>query len=854
MASQIPYSARGDAGRGHREREDEQIAQLIDQLGELQARLAAEKELAEVTLASVADGVVVTDPQGHIIFLNRQAELLSGMIAHNSLGRLFGDVFRFAEAGSGLIGQALDGAVTCESACASFRDGEKRCLHISAAPVYGPEGEAARVVVVISDVTQVQQAVRRINELEERWKNALDSIDGGVWEWDIASGRVMHNQKWRDILELGAEYDVHPVEEYAELIHPDDRERVMLHIRACLDGESHYESEHRMYRGDGVLIWVRDRGKVTLIGADGTAARMTGAMEDITQRKVAEEQLRQAATVFDKSGEGIIITNAKTEIISINPAFSRITGYQPEDVLGKPTRVFSSGQHDADFYRNMWNTINEQGHWEGEIWNRRCNGNIYPEWLSVSRVCDEQGNTVNYIGIFSDISQRKEAERNIWKLAHHDHLTGLANRFLLNERAQQALRRMSRNPSPLALMLLDLDRFKQINDTLGHRVGDELLIELATRLKGLVREEDTIARLGGDEFVLLLADCDVDGAISVAEKVLEQISEPYSLSGHELQVTGSVGVAVYPNDGDSLEALMMSADLAMYSAKHAGRNAFRFYSQEMEQRSIAYQEMEHVLKKALENGEFELYYQPQISLHDRRLVGVEALVRLRSAEHGVISPGEFVQIAEESGLIVPLGEWVLQAALAQAKRWQDAGHEIRMSVNVSPVQFNQQNFCDRVCELVLQSGVSHDLVELELTETAMMKHPEVTKPILERMANCGIRLSVDDFGTGYSSLSYLKQFKLTQLKIDRSFVEGIEQDDDDRKIVKSIIALADSLGLETIAEGVECEGQLKQLVALGCESVQGYYFSEPLPTARFEQWLAGWEHYAVDGDKERGHG
>lgn len=855
MASRLPHLQSSLPSREHQKREEQQIALLVNQLGDIQARLAAEKVLAEVTLASVADGVVVTDPLGHITFLNRRAEVLGGMTNRNGLGRRFVDVFKFVDKALDPVKQALLGAVTYDSACAIVRDGEMRCLHISAAPVWGEDGEVSRIVVVFSDVTAEREAQQRMREMEERWSYALESLGSGVWDWDISTGMVAHNRKWCELLALEGHFLQHSIEKYAELLHPDDRERVMNAIRCCLAGDEGYESEHRMLRADGQVIWVRDRGRVTAQSADGVASRMTGAVEDITLRKQAEEHLRQAATVFEKSGEGIIVTNEKTEIISINPAFSRITGYQLEDVRGKPTRIFSSGQHDAAFYQNMWETIEREGHWEGEIWNRRRNGNIYPEWLSVSLVRDEQGKTVNYIGIFSDISQRKEAERNIWKLAHHDHLTGLANRFLLNERIQQELRRMNRNPSSLVLMLLDLDRFKQINDTLGHRIGDELLIELAGRLRGLVREDDTVCRLGGDEFVLLLTDCDGEGAIGVAEKVLGQISTPFHLTGHELMVTGSLGVALYPQDGASLEALMMSADLAMYAAKHAGRNAFRFYSREMEQRSISYQEMEHLIKTALDGDGFELYFQPQIALRDRRLVGVEALVRLRGENHRLIPPDEFIRIAEESGQIVPLGEWVMRTALIQMRRWLDTGMEpFRIAVNVSAVQFNQANFCARLCELVEDSGVPPSLLELELTETVMMKTPEASRRILEQIDACGVRLSVDDFGTGYSSLSYLKQFRLQQLKIDRSFVEDIETDEGNRKIVKSIIALADSLGLETIAEGVESVAQLEELRALGCELVQGYYFAEPLPADRLEAWLDAWGNCALTGGGEVGDG
>lgn len=558
------------------------------------------------------------------------------------------------------------------------------------------------------------------------------------------------------------------------------------------------------------------------------------------ERKRAEGELQLAAKVFEQSREGITITDAQRNIVSINKAFSEITGYSEAEVLGRNPSLLSSGRQDADFYRAMWQAIDEQGSWADEIWNRRKGGDVYPEWLSISRVVDAGGATTHYIGIFSDITRHKAADEHIHWLAHFDSLTGLPNRALLADRSKHALSQAQRSGESLALMFLDLDHFKNINDTLGHRVGDALLIEVAKRLTTLVRAQDTVSRSGGDEFILILPGTDADGAAHLAEKLIEAAVLPYQIEQHELSVSSSIGIAIYPDDGEEFDALLKCADTAMYGAKRAGRNNFNFYTSEMQSRAARIMQLENALRRAPAAGQLSLHYQAQGSLQDGRVIGAEALLRWRHPELGMISPAEFIPLAEENGQILTIGEWVLRTAVRQCKDWIDSGLGlITIAVNLSAVQFRHPRLSELIMQILDEVGLPPQYLELELTEGVTMSDPLGAIAVMNKLHEHGIRMSIDDFGTGYSSLSYLKRFKVYKLKIDQSFVRDIAVDADDKAIVGAIINLADSLGLKTIAEGVETEEQRAFLRDQGCDEIQGYLFSHPLPADQFEAFVRG---------------
>jgi diguanylate cyclase (GGDEF)-like protein/PAS domain S-box-containing protein len=563
---------------------------------------------------------------------------------------------------------------------------------------------------------------------------------------------------------------------------------------------------------------------------------------DISERLQSEAKSRLAATVFESTHEGIMVTDARNRILTVNQAFTRVTGYSEEAVLGMTPALLRSGRHAPDFYAAIWRAVEEAGHWQGEIWNRRRSGEVYPELLSISAVHDPSGKVSNYVGVFTDISQIKESEAKLAHLAHYDPLTDLPNRLLLCSRLQHAIEQAQRQQSRLALLFLDLDRFKNVNDSLGHQIGDELLRAVTARLGERLRAEDTLARLGGDEFVVLLERIQEprDAAI-VARTLLEALAQPFVLShGNEVFIGASIGISLYPDDGRSDSELIMHADVAMYQAKDQGRNAFGFYTRELTDNANQRLEMETKLRRALERGEFVLHFQPQVSLPDGELIGAEVLVRWQHPGQGLIPPNQFIPLAEETGLIVPIGEWVLLEACLQWARWRKAGlAPITLAVNISPRQFRQQDLVKVVQSILDETGVPAAALELELTEGALMHQGEAAENTLRDLKRLGVALAIDDFGTGYSSLAYLKRFPLDQLKIDQSFVRDIALDTSDRELVSTIIAMARKLRLKVLAEGVETADQHAYLLEQGCDAYQGYLYSRPLPAAAFETLLAG---------------
>ncbi|MDX9707293.1 MAG: EAL domain-containing protein [Azospira sp.] len=579
--------------------------------------------------------------------------------------------------------------------------------------------------------------------------------------------------------------------------------------------------------------WLHVRAYAT--GGD----RFAAIFEDVSARKQAEEQTRIMAKVFSNSNEAIVITDAENNIITVNSAFTRLTGYPVEEVAGKNPRVLSAGRTPQAVYEQMWQDLLGKGSWQGELWDRRRTGEVFPKWLSISTVRDDTGAIVNYIGSFVDISERKASEARVRHLAHHDALTNLPNRFSLHERLEQALGFAQRNGKMLALMLIDLDNFKVVNDTLGHQTGDKLLVEVAGRLTRAVGEGGIVARLGGDEFVIVLPDTDAPAAVAlVAERILGTVARPCNIDGHKLRTTPSIGICLYPDDGDEVADLMKKADVAMYHAKAQGRANYQFFTAELQQATLRRIAIENELRAAVERRQFELHYQPQLDLRSGRISGVEALVRWNHPERGLIGPAEFIPTAEETGLIIPLGNWVLREACCQLAAWQARGITgLRMSVNLSTHQFVDPLLPQRIGEIVAESGIAPGDLDLEVTESMSMQSPEDTVAVMEALTARGMTLSIDDFGTGYSSLAYLKLFPIHTLKIDRSFVMNITTDLDDAQICDVTVLLAHKLGLETVAEGVETEAQLQYLQSIGCEKVQGYLVSRPLPAAKAEEFI-----------------
>jgi len=618
---------------------------------------------------------------------------------------------------------------------------------------------------------------------------------------------------------------------WLERVHPEDRAMALQAQQQLLE-KGTLQYEYRLLHADGSCRWIYDQVVLTR-NLSGRRAL------DNPDRKQAQEQLQLTAQVFESSRDGIVITDAHNHLLSVNRAFTEITGYTKEEVLGRNPSLLSSGRHGKAFYEVMWRAIQSEGRWQGELWNRRKNGDLYPEWLSISVIRSPDGQITQHIGILTDLSSRKEDEEKIRFLSNYDTLTQLPNRALLHDRAQVALAAAQRAQTKVALMYVDLDRFKNINDSLGHAIGDCLLQELATRLTAHLHPDDTICRPGGDEFICLLPNTDDQGAAHVALRTLAIIAEPFLIDGQRLSLTASIGIALFPDNGADLARLSQCADSALFRAKQSGRSNFQFFAQQMHERANEVLRIENDLRRALENKELLLYYQPQVDATSMKIVGVEALVRWQHPEWGLVLPGRFISVAEESGQIRDIGNWVLYAAVQQNADWQAAGLPIvPVAINLSVVQFKDDALCDTVVDAMRVSGLDPAMVELELTESIAMDDSTFTIDMVARLHALGIALSIDDFGTGYSSLSYLKRFKIDKLKIDQSFVRDLHRDPDDAAIVTAIIGLAHGLGFRTIAEGVETREELDFLRAHHCDEIQGYFYSKPLPVDEFARLLA----------------
>ncbi|MFQ5543983.1 MAG: EAL domain-containing protein, partial [Nitrospiria bacterium] len=580
----------------------------------------------------------------------------------------------------------------------------------------------------------------------------------------------------------------------------ESEEEAEKHKKRVLQEESKtYET--KLQTKDGRILDILESSRTLVIQGRNYILYL---FHDITARKRAEESRRLAATVFETASEGITVTDADRNILTVNPAFTEITGYTAEEVIGKNPRVLQSGKHDLAFYKEMWETINTKGRWSGEIWERRKNGEIFPEWLTVTSIKDDKGKVIRYTGLFNDITKQKLNEEDMYYRAHYDQLTGLANRLLFSERLSQAMKQSQRHDKFLALMFIDLDRFKHVNDTFGHSLGDYLLKEAGKRFQNCVSEDDSVARSGGDEFLILLPNINgKEDAEAVAKDIIEKSSLPFQLKGHDAFVSASIGITMFPADGKDVSTLFKNSDMAMYEAKDAGRNTYRFFNRSMTAIARERATLEWDLRRALERGELEVYYQPIIDIESEKMSGAEALLRWNHPKRGLVYPEKFIPIAEQSDLIVRIGEWVLLSACGQLEKWRNQySLGIYMAVNMSTRQFNYKTFTRVLTSCLKKSGLAPNLLALELTESLIMDGAKDAVSKLETFREMGIHLSIDDFGTGYSSLSYLARFPIDLLKIDKSFIHNVATDSTKQDLVRAIITMAHGLNLKVIAEGV----------------------------------------------------
>ena len=683
----------------------------------------------------------------------------------------------------------------------------------------------------------------QIREREERLKLALWASGEQFWDYHL-DDHSLHRMQVDDSSGQTPEIGIHTKADASHQIHADDLAQVQAILRQHLRGETAlFLSEHRIRDAGSQWRWMRARGRVVERDATGRALRVSGTARDITASRNAERERRVSSEVLRSMTEAVVVFDRDFVFVSINPAFARMTGYGDAEVIGRSTSVLDSQQHDPEFYRCMRGELERHGAWAGEIWQQRKDGSEFLCWLKASSVQDDSADRGHYVAVLADITDQKRAEQELRYLANYDTLTSLPNRTLLSERLSRAIVRARRNGSRIAVLFLDLDRFKDINDSLGHAAGDRILRAAAARLQLVVGDENTVARLGGDEFTIVLENLDrAEQAEQVARELIAAFEQPLDFDErHEVTISPSIGISLYPDHAHVPTDLLKHADTAMYQAKAAGRRTFMRYTDAMDVEIRSRASIAAALRKVLDRNELTLAFQPRLSLPEQRITGVEALLRWNSIEHGDIPPSQFIALAEESGLILEIGEWALREACAVLCEWRKLGVlDLTMAVNVSALQLLRGNLPDVVARVLEETGIPPGCLELELTETVIMANAEQTSSTLQAFRKLGVGLAIDDFGTGYSSLAYLKRLPITTLKIDKEFIGDLTHDPDDEAITSTIIAMAHSLGLTVVAEGVETTAQMQFLHHHGCDEIQGYLLARPMKADQCLAFLRTW--------------
>ncbi len=720
----------------------------------------------------------------------------------------------------------------------SVLSGKKLYLDIFLKPLVNDKNEIDFIVIFIDDKTQEYEINKNLVKAKNEWKSIIDNMVNIFIQTDKDGNIIKASPSVKDIMGY----------EQSEVIGKNTME-------FWLDKESSTKARENFIKEKQPLkkvvakfkhkkghdlflefyITPRFDEKGNYIGSDNIA-------RDITEQLKSQKALEIYKNVIKNTSEGIMITDKNNHIVFINKAFFDITQYKEKDVIGKNPSILKSGVHTKQFYKNMWESIINSGEWKGEIWNKHKDDGIYPELLSINTLKDKNGEIENYIAIFTDISDIKKSEAKMRSMAMHDSLTGLPNRTMMSSLMSHSIKSAKRQHELMAIMFIDLDNFKTINDNYGHKEGDNVLIETAKRLKDVLREEDIVYRFGGDEFIVTLEHIrNSEDIAKIAQKLNQSLQIPYQTNDYTFYISCSIGIAIYPNDASSVDELIKNADAAMYQAKNKGKNRYSFYSHELGKQIQEELRIENLLRKSIENNEFEIYYQPKIDTKTLHITGLEALLRWNSKEEGILSPAKFIPIAEKTGLIIPLGNWVMLQACKQIKKWhEDKLYSGNISVNISGVQLDNKNFVNSIKYVLKESGLSPLYLDLEVTESVLMNDLKHWSNTLDQIRDIGIDISIDDFGTGYSSLSYLRELPVDELKIDKSFIDDIPDDKDACAIVKSIISLAKTLGYKTVAEGVEKKEQQIYLEENGCDIIQGYYYSKPLSAKEMKDFLSSW--------------
>ncbi|TCV83287.1 sensor domain-containing protein [Sulfurirhabdus autotrophica] len=700
------------------------------------------------------------------------------------------------------------------------------------------------IVLIAQDITVLKQTEHALKLANERLSFALSAAGAGSWDWDMRSGKLDWSNELYSLFGMDSERKEATFEAWRGVLHPDDAQAAEDRIMDAIRERIALSNDYRIVLESGEERWIRALGNTTY-DEQGNALRMAGICFDISIQKKAEEKLQLSARVFAEAHEGIVITDADANIIDVNPAFCDITGYRREEAIGQNLRIFNSGRQPPEFYTLMMQSLAEAGYWQGEMWNRKNNGVVYAAHLTISALRDKLGNAVNFVGLFSDITQTKQQQQSLELMAHYDALTQLPNRVLFADRFKQAMNHCKRDKSLLGVCYLDLDDFKKVNDTYGHEAGDQLLIEIARRIKSVMREEDTISRQGGDEFALLLGGLDrVEQCFNMLERIHRAIVQPYVIDGQIVTLSASSGITIYPLDeADEPDTLLRHADQAMYLAKLSGRNHYQLFDPEHDLQVQSYRNQLHIIEGVFARKEFCLYYQPKVNMMTGEVVGLEALIRWNHPEHGILPPSDFLPVIEGTSLEIMVGNWVIDEALRQMAEWKESGLEIKVSVNISPRHLQGEDFFMHIESALAQyPEISPQQFELEVLESSAMEDLLlVSRVIRDCHHRLGIKFSLDDFGTGYSSLTHIRNLDVSVVKIDQSFVSDMIGDPDDYAIVEAVLALSKAFRREVIAEGVETKEHGLMLLNMGCTFAQGYGIARPMPPDAIPAWVRFFE-------------
>ncbi|RRC98899.1 EAL domain-containing protein [Amphritea balenae] len=699
---------------------------------------------------------------------------------------------------------------------------------------------------------RVQLRTEELEQTRQQLKFALKGSNLGMWDWHIDSGETLFDDQWKLLLGYVPEHlHVYNFSVWLGLVYSEDRP-LLQNFAKQTRHQRHFQCELRMRHANGHWCWYECKGMAVEYDTDDSPTRLIGTLQEISERKLTENRLRQSARVFEHAHEGIMITDKDNRIIDVNRAFTELTGFTLEEVKGRQPNMLNSGYQSEHFYNDLWQDLESQGYWKGEIWNRRKDGELFAEQLTITALTNAQGVTDQYIGIFSDITHMKEQQSRLEQMAHYDSLTSLPNRILLADRLEQALSHTNRMQNMLAVGYLDLDNFKPINDQLGHATGDQLLIAVANRLKQCVRSDDTISRLGGDEFVLLLPDQDsVEQCSLTFDRIIAKLAEPYYINNHKLSVSASIGISLYPMDNADTDTLLRHADQAMYTAKQSGRNQYHYFDPNLELAAKQQHDALDEISTGLTKNQFVLHYQPKVDMRSHKVLGVEALIRWQHPERGLLFPDSFLPAIENSDVSITLGNWVLQQAIQQVSQLHQQGLKISVGINIAPRHLESKSFVsDLTSYLQAVPQLPEKTIEIEILETTALEEMNGVSDIISQCHQLGLSVALDDFGTGYSSLTYFKRLPVDTVKVDRSFVIDMLDDEEDYTIVAGVIGLAKAFQRTVVAEGVETEQHGQSLMALGCDQAQGYGIAKAMPPEQLPDWIREYENESVSQIKK----